>query len=168
MQPGAGGDRERLGPCPNGQNAIGDGRRPRRYNGVDGTCPDRDRRPGRRERAASASASPPMPAQRSTTSGQTNRTALWRATGSEVACSTAVGSTHIRWPCSNLSAALARACDKRIAAETAAGEARFRSRARSAGRIDLTDGDLGQKPAASLGRQDPGLGVDGVWSPSAC
>ena len=50
---------------------------------------------------------------------------MCRATGSDVACSTPVGSTHIRWPCSNLTAAFARACDKRIAAETAAGEASF-------------------------------------------
>ena len=114
------------------------------------------------DRAASASASPPMPAQRSTTSGQANRAALCRATGSEVACSTPVGSTHICWPRSNFTAALLRAWDRRIAAETAAGEASFRNRARSAGPDRSNLGDLGEQAAAGLGRQDPGLGVDGL------
>ena len=105
--------------------------------------------------------SPPIPAQRSTTIGLAwNRMALYRATGSAVACSTPTGSTHIRSPRSNFAAAFRRASVNRTAADDHPGRGQLPQpvQLRRADRPDRRD--LLEQPAARVGRQEPELVVD--------
>ena len=105
--------------------------------------------------------SPPIPAQRSTTIGLAwNRIALYRATGSAVACSTPTGSTHIRSPRSNFPAAFRRASVSRTAAETIPAGASFRSRSSSAGPIDRTAATSSSNRRPMSVVKDPELVVD--------
>ncbi len=145
-------------------------RRPRHSTGPGGTSPGPDRRPRREMTAASARASPPIPAQRWTTIGQAeNRPALCRATGSAVACSTPTGSTHIRSPRSNFSAAFRRASTSRTAADTNPAGALFRSRASSAGPIDRTaaTSSSSRRPSSVVKRRNSASIPPGsFWAPA--
>ena len=86
--------------------------------------------------------------------------ALCRATGSAVACSTPTGSTHIRSPRSNFSAAFRRACVSRTAARRPSGRGQLPQpvQVRRADRPDRRD--LLEQPAALRRSSGPELVVD--------